>query len=273
MANSAAGAESSSGAESSAGAAASANTPTPGETSTGQGGRTCRDASLVFCEDFEDLPTGGASSLEWGIDSRKATLAVRSTRVERDGRLRRSRALHVHSVDNGHAFARVEDLALDGRPLFGRMRLKVDAFPVAPDWAHFTLVEATGTGSPEIVRPVGGQYAPTNGKTMWGIGSDGGPTGDWTNWRESAPTRAGAWQCVEWRLDPQDNQVQTWFDGVDSPDLTASTGNHGGNKVPFALPEITTVKIGWQLYQSGTTPKAFDVWIDDLALATERIGC
>ena len=29
------------------------------------------------------------------------------------------------------------------------MRLRVDAFPTSPDWAHFTLVEATGTSSAE----------------------------------------------------------------------------------------------------------------------------
>jgi hypothetical protein len=250
-----------------------ATSPTTSQAIAGPGRRTCRDTSLIFCEDFNGVPVGGASSLAWGIDSRKATLAVQSTLAGRDGWAHRGRALHIHSLDNGHAFAKVEDLALDGKPLFGRMRLKVDAFPTAPDWAHFTLVEATGTDSTEIVRPVGGQYAPTNARTMWGIGADEGPTGDWTDWSESAPTTANTWQCVEWRLDPQDNQVQTWFDGVDNPDLTASTDNHGGNEVPFKLPKITTVKIGWQLYQPGTTPEAFDVWIDDIALANERIGC
>jgi hypothetical protein len=61
------------------------------------------------------------------------------------------------------------------------MRLRVDAFPTGPDWAHFTLVEATGTGSSEIVRPVGGQYAPTVPGIFWGVGADGGPTGDLTS--------------------------------------------------------------------------------------------
>jgi hypothetical protein len=37
------------------------------------------------------------------------------------------------------------------RALHGRMRLRVDAFPTAPDWAHFTLVEATGSVSTEVV--------------------------------------------------------------------------------------------------------------------------
>jgi hypothetical protein len=179
----------------------------------------------------------------------------------------------VHTEDNGRAFLRVDDLAAPGNHFFGRMRLRVDAFPTAPDWAHFTLVEATGSGSAEIVRPIGGQYVPTLDRSLWGVGADGGPTGDWTNWRESAPVTEDRWQCVEWELDAADNRVAVWFDGVANPELTASTAEHGGNPVPFILPVVNTVKIGWQLYQGGATPERFDLWIDDIALGAHRLGC
>lgn len=105
------------------------------------------------------------------------------------------------------------------------------------------------------------------------MGADGGPTGDWTNWRESAPVTEDEWQCFEWKFDPTDNRVAVWIDGVANPELTASTTEHGGNDVPFVLPTVDTVKIGWQLYQGGTTPGAFDLWIDDIALSTKRLGC
>lgn len=226
---------------------------------------SCPRAAL-FCEDFEGLPLGGPSTLRWGVDTRNGTLAVE--RADRHNQV-----LHVHTVDNGRAFLRVDDFAAPGNRFYGRMRLRVDAFPTAPDWAHFTLVEATGTGSQEIVRPIGGQYAPTVPGTFWGVGADGGPTGDWTNWRTSAPVVAGAWQCFEWMLDPADNRVAVWIDGKANPDLTASTTNHGGNDVPFILPAVNTVKIGWQLYQSGTTPGQFDIRIDDIALSSQRLGC
>jgi hypothetical protein len=184
-----------------------------------------------------------------------------------------SRLLHLHTLDNGYAFLRLTDFAQPASGFFGRMWVRVAAFPTAPDWAHFTLVEATGSGSTEIVRPVGGQYAPTSAGSFWGIGADGGPTGDWTNWRESAPTAAEVWQCFEWQLNPADNQVTVWINGMTSPDLTVSTNSHGGNDVPFVLPTVQTVKIGWQLYQGGTTPDHFDVWLDNIALSTTRLGC
>lgn len=229
----------------------------------GCAGRPVR--SLLFCEDFERLPVGGPADLDWGVDTRDGTLTVR--------RQRRGNVLHVHTEGNGWAFLRVRDVAAPGNSYHGRLRLKVDAFPTAPDWAHFTLVEVTGAGSPEMIRPIGGQWAPPLGGSFWGVGADGGPTGDWTNWRESAPTVEDRWQCFEWEWDATDNRIAIWIDGVAQPDLTVTTTEHGGNPVDLVLPRTDTIKIGWQLYQAGPTPDHFDVWLDDIALATDRVGC
>ncbi|MEW9532342.1 hypothetical protein [Microbispora sp. NPDC049125] len=234
----------------------------------GHGPATCGGAGLLFCEDFQALPTGGASSLRWGVDTKHGTLAV-----ERGGR-QGQKVLHVHTEGNGRAFLKVDDFAPPGNSFFGRVRLRVKAFPTAPDWAHYTLIEATGDG-PEVVRPLGGQYVPevAGGVALWGVGADGGPTGDWTNWRESAPSRAGVWQCVEWQMDAADNRISVWLDGVAKPDLTVSTHDHGGNDADFLFPRFDTVKLGWQLYQANPSPAAYDLWMDDIALSTRRLGC
>lgn len=230
----------------------------------GTGG--CRDRALLFCEDFERQPLGGASSVAWGVDTRHGTLTV--ARGPRGGRV-----LNVHTEANGYAFLKVLDFAAPGNSFYGRVRVRVAAFPTAPDWAHYTLIETTGGGSAEVVRPLGGQYVPTLGRDLWGVGADGGPTGDWTNWRESAPSQAGRWLCVEWRQEAADNRISVWIDGVPKPDLTVSTASHGGNPVDFVLPTVDTIKIGWQLYQGGPTPDHFDLSYDDIALSSARIGC
>lgn len=259
--------------------AASALAGVPATAATPDGGRhgdrghhgqrgPCARTDALFCEDFESLPTGGAASLDWGIDSRNGTL-----HVERDRRA--GKVLRVHTEDNGKAFLTVHDFAAPGNSFWGRLRIKVDEFPTAPDWAHFTLVEVTGSGSDEIVRPLGGQFAPTVGPDaiFWGVGADGGPTGDWTSWQESAPTVEDRWQCVEFEWSAPQNRVSVWFDGVPQPDMTVTTTQHGGAPVDFVLPTADTVKVGWQLYQGGTTPERFDVWMDDVTLDTERVGC
>ena len=224
---------------------------------------TCDRPGLLFCEDFQRVPTGAGTSLRWGVDTRNGSLEV-----ERDRR--GQKVLHVRAEGNGRAFLKVDDFSAPGNSFWGRVRVKVAGFPAQPDWAHYTLVEATGDG-PEVVRPLGGQYVPTLDRALWGVGADGGPTGDWTNWRESAPSEAGRWQCVEWRMDAADNRIELWFDGEPRPDLTVSTREHGGNQVDFLFPRFDTVKIGWQLYQPNEG--AYDLWYDDIALGSRRIGC
>lgn len=235
----------------------------------GHGPRTvCADRALLFCEDFERLPAGGAASMRWGVDTRAGTLTVERVRTPGRGQ---AKALRVHTADNGRAFM-VVPLDPPDNSFYGRIRVLVDAFPTAPDWAHYTLVEASGEGA-GVVRPVGGQYAPTVPGVFWGVGSDGGPTGDWTSWRESAPSVADRWQCIEWQLDASDNVVRVWIDGDLQEDLTVDTESAGGADVPFVFPDVREVKVGWQLYQGGTTPAEFDLWLDDVALGTEQIGC
>lgn len=223
----------------------------------------------LFCENFDALAPGAADSPNWRVDAANGTL-----RVEAEGAAG-NQVLRVQTTDNGRAFLVVEDFAAPGNSFFGRMRLRVREFPSAPDFAHFVLVEATGSGSTEIVRPVGGQFIPPAGpgSSRWGVGADGGPTGDWTDHRESAPTVDDTWQCIEWQLAAEDNRMALTIDGVPNPELVASTDVHGGNQVPFILPAVDTVKIGWQVFQTGTTPAGFDVFIDDLALSGEPLGC
>lgn len=232
------------------------------------GARTCAKANLLFCEDFQSLPVGGASSLHWGVDTKHGTLTV-----ERGGR-QGQKVLRVHTEGNGRAFLKVDDFAAPGNSFYGRVRLRVNAFPTAPDWAHYTLIEATGEG-PEIVRPLGGQYAPPphGDAAFWGVGADGGPTGDWTNWQTTTPSIAGTWQCVEWHMDATDNRISLWFDGTAKPELTVSTREHGGNPVDLTFPRFDTIKLGWQLYQGNPTPAGYDLWMDDIALSTQRVGC
>lgn len=232
------------------------------------------DRSVLFCEDFEGLPRGEATSPHWGVDTDRGTLSVERDPAHGPDH-RPGRVLHLHTDGNGHAFLTVNDLKAPGNSFYGRMQVRIDALPSAPDWAHFTLVEATGSGDGSVVRPVGGQYVPTvgGGTDLWGVGSDGGPTGDWTDWKESAPASAGRWTCIEWRLDASDNRVSVWLDGRAQPDLTVSTTHHGGNPVDFVFPRFDTVRIGWQLYQSDPTPASYDLRLDDLALSTRRLGC
>jgi hypothetical protein len=228
----------------------------------------CAPGAAFFCEDFESFNVGPAqANAEWAPSVSNGSLSIDGA-VARD-----ARALHVQTQGNGRAYMVVNGFAPPNNSFFARMYLQAQAFPTAPDYAHFTLVEATGVGA-GLIRPIGGQYIPGQGTVaLWGAGSDGGPTGDWTNWRPTTPTEAGRWVCIEWEMNSADNNINVWIEGVAKPELSVSTSSHGGNNVPFVFPRFNSMWIGWQLYQGGPTPNQFSLRFDDIVLSTQRVGC
>ncbi|WP_055526587.1 hypothetical protein [Streptomyces graminilatus] len=219
-------------------------------------------------ENFDHLPLGPVTAgREWTTDTSHGTLTVEPSTTGK------GRELHIRTEGNGRAFVVFPDLSAPGNSYWARLRLRVDAFPTAPDWAHWTLAEASGTGSPTLVRPLGGQYAPTDKGNFWGVGSDLGPTGDWTSWRTSTPAVAGSWSCVEFHMDGADNRVTVYFDGVEQSDLTVDATHHGGAQTSdFAFPAFDKLKLGWQLYQGNPSPASYDVWMDDVVVKSGRVG-
>lgn len=218
-------------------------------------------------ENFDRLPLGPVTEGPgWTTDTSDGTLAVVP------GSTGHGRELLIRTEGNGRAFLVFDDPAPEGNSLWGRVRLRVGGFPTAPDWAHWTIAEASGADSPTLVRPLGGQYAPTDGGNFWGVGSDLGPTGDWTSWKTSSPAVGGAWQCVEFHLDATDNRVTVYLDGVEQSALTVSTKVHGGTADDFVFPTFDKLKLGWQLYQADPTPSSYDIRMDDIALGARRVG-
>src|SRR5690606_20243872 len=109
------------------------------------------------------------------------------------------------------------------------------------------------------------------------VGSDGGPTGDWTN-HDTDPDGApqeppeNEWTCLEWEHKGSTNETRFFVDGVEHPSLYTSATDHGGNQAEdYILPTMTSFWFGWWQYQAD--PEPFDVWIDEVALDDERIGC
>ena len=234
---------------------ASVTTPTPHGTGT------------LVRENFNRLPLGPVTAGRgWTTNTSNGTLTVEPSTTGH------GRELHLHTEGNGRAFIVLSDLAPPGNSLWARLRLRVAAFPTAPDWAHWTIAEASGSDSPTLVRPLGGQYFPDARANYWGVGSDLGPTGDWTNWKTSAPASAAKWQCAEFHLDAKDNQVKVYLDGIEQPDLTVSTNHHGGTPDAFTFPTVNELKLGWQLYQSNPTPSSYDIHLDDITVSTRRAG-
>jgi hypothetical protein len=226
--------------------------------------------SAFFCEDFEDLAVGAAQqNAAWRPEGNASIDGVAS---------QGARALRLQP--NGGQFARITlaNFSAPNNSLFGRMFLRIEALPAAPNFAHWVVVEATGTGSSERVRPLGGQYIEIGDRNIrsnfWGIGADGGPTGDWTHWDNGGlvEARAATYQCIEWRMNGADSAIDVWIDEQFQPSMSVSRDNNPRN-IPFVFPTFNNMTIGWGVFQGGTTPGQFDVHIDDIVLSSERAGC
>jgi hypothetical protein len=65
-----------------------------------------------------------------------------------------------------------------------------------------------------------------------------------------------------------------FWDAVEHPSLATTADHHGGDQgQPYLLPSFDSLWIGWWEYQADPVPSSFDLWIDEVALDGERIGC
>jgi hypothetical protein len=230
------------------------------------GGPTrCAKLNAQLCEDFE---SGTLDKSLWEVGGNAPV-------IETGKAMRGAHSAHFHTDLNGLSFIKEKKtFPAVNNTFWGRMFFYIDALPVTPDYAHFTLVEAAGTGDDSRVRE-GGQYR------KFGVGTDGGPTGDWTN-IDADPTKETAkeipekqWMCVEWLYKGDTSETRFFADGVEHPSLyTFPKVQHGANSsVEYNLPSFDSVWVGWWMYQSNPTPDHFDVWIDEIAIDKDRIGC
>lgn len=111
----------------------------------------------------------------WTSDVSDGSLTVTPSSTGRPGR-----ELRIHTEGNGRAFLVLPGLTAPGNSYWARLRLRVDAFP-PPRTGRTGPSPQARLGLPTLVRPLGGQYAPTDHGNFWGVGSDLGPTGDWTS--------------------------------------------------------------------------------------------
>jgi len=233
------------------------------------GDSRCANSGFLLCEDFESPP----------LDKATWSTAGKAPVVDTAEHARGAHALHV--TMNGKGMSAISEKRTFPAPkdaYFGRMFVKFKTLPLPPamTYAHWTILAASGTAVPGEIR-VGGQLQ--SGKNLFGVGTDNrtdGGTGDWTNsdhdpdgGPRAVPT--DEWMCIEWRHDGSANETQFWWDGVPHPSLSTTETTHGGEKVPYVLPQFTSVWFGWAEYQDSGVP--FDLWIDEIAIDVERIGC
>jgi hypothetical protein len=258
-----------------AGAAGSGGRTYPTDRNTFFGASRCAEAGVLLCDDFE---SGTIDSATW----KNYQVAPKIDAVQA---ARGTKALHVTTGATGGSGLRTTKIFPRSNGLYyGRMFIYFGALPTSPNYAHWTAIgsnPATDSTDKSEIR-VGGQLETIN---KFGVGTDHGPTGDWTNLDSDKPSGASAvrevpkneWICIEWMVDTANELTKFWWDGVEHPSLatTQDVSRYNSNGMKYVLPDISSVWVGFENYNQGKSmlPASYDVWIDEVALDAQRIGC
>jgi hypothetical protein len=252
----------------------------------GGGGGTSADpcARAVFCDDFDDDELSSPPPSPWAVQRGGSATAVV------DGMHRVSGAQSVKfSVPTGPgrtfiALANAPVFPVMNNAFFGRVMVWLDAAPTSA--VHWTIVEASGLVPSQTYHAayrLGGQHPIMDGSTFTGSQlmanyetpdsyGGNGPSSDCWRHANRIVLPTSRWSCVEWSYDGADDAMTMWLDGTE---VLSVRGTGDGcvsqnASYPWTAPAFDTLRLGWESYQ---TDGARTLWLDDVAISTERIGC
>jgi hypothetical protein len=261
---------------------------------------TCAGAALaadktpVFTDDFEARAPGQVPGAPWKEETYNsgAVITVDSTHAF-SGR----QAMHI--LTPGGAIKRRGYVAIHLRgplpqlqaAMYGRVMVWLDEAPLA-------LIEKPNGGA----RPAGppplqwtllqgeGRSADDRYNSIYRLGvKDQGGTQLMANFETTPPFRTNCmqqskrtlpvrrWACVEWHMAVASNEMQFWIDGrnitrVEGRAAAANAcGGHDLEDRWLAPPRFDSLYMG--LERHGDTLNDQNLWMDDVALSTQRIGC
>jgi len=247
----------------------------------------CASAGLALCDDFEADAIGAAPNADtwlvegWGDGSAK---------VDDKHAARGKHAVHFHNAASGTKIVITQKKTFPApqNRLFGRMFLYVEHIPKPFVWddqsnfplVHWTAASASGdyvenstTYRPEV-RAVGG----INQRLL--VNLDGGPKSE-VGIDDEPPAGhesivEGQWMCFEFEYSGtgEGAELRVWWDGIEHEHMhLVNTSANGATLWP--IPTYDSMSFGWSHYQDygAIMPAGFDVWIDAVAVDTQRIGC
>ena len=234
-------------------AAGAGGSASGGSTGFGIAGPTRCDTSLPLCESFEN---GLDTNLWKTTKAGDATIGVDEVHAARG-----SKALHVKTAAGGASnFAYIKEtktFPATNNVLYGRMFVWFED-ALTTD-GHYTLAEGTGSNNAALIR-FGGQYK------AFGVGTDGGSSGDWTDSDRNKPVTTKTWLCMEFQFDGPTSTFHVWWDDVALTALTSGPSKRSS----FAMPTFNALWFGYWMYNIAEPQ---EVWIDEIAVDYKPIGC
>jgi len=258
----------------------------------GGGGSSNACATALACDDFEAHtikadPTGPFSKAvtagEVFIDDTRAFSGKHSVRLS-TGATDGFKAALLNYNDPAK-------LPAPNNAVYGRMMFWLESAPASEiNWNFIIGLGAVPDpvfGSYAAVYRYGGQYPVLEGSTFVGsqlMANYGtpdsfndppvGPSTNCWNHSDKKVVPVAKWTCAEFHFDGANNEMQFWLDGAEVPDLHVQKYGQGcasqAADYPWIAPTFTDIFVGWESY---VLDEPRTIWIDDLAIGTERLGC
>ncbi len=163
-----------------------------------------------------------------------------------------------------------------GGEFWGRLYYKVLLPAPLPEGKgiHTTMVSATGVsplvGDTLDVRFLGTSMNPSGTFSYMYNVQPPNKRKEFGKNTKATNTYSGEWVCAEWYVNADTQTYRFFIDGFEVTEISFTKG--AGNFTNAELPSnYTSMSFGWLNYQPAQDP-GYTVWIDDIALAKERIG-
>ena len=231
----------------------------------GLGGGTAVDpcaarAGLRFCDDFEAVVAGGPPSApRWSAIAGGGAVVVDATAPAHSG----TRSVRVSPVDAGFqtflVFHDASVLPTATGKFFLRFYLRL-AQPMTTGHNTFVVADLFAQPGGGNALRLGEQVA----MLMMTVGGDAhgylSNQNYYNDGKLGVVFTPGAWTCVELSLDPAATTIDVWVDGHEVPDM---------HPVDIQQDHYDDLRFGLEKYAGPVS----DIWYDDVAIGSERIGC
>lgn len=237
--------------------------------SAGQASVECSE--LPICDDFESATAGGPPPAPFSVVSPDCsgtgTLAIDDAQAHSG-----TKSVKVSGAGGfcNHVFlSTTAGLPLSSAKLYARFWIRLGN-ALGSSHVSFLALRIPGDGNKHL--RMGGQ----NSVLMWNRESDDAtlPAMSPAGVATSLPLPVDTWTCIELAVDGTNGDIDTWVDGTEIDGLSVD-----GTPTPDIdqqwlakagyLPIPDDFALGWESYGGD----ANTLFIDDVAIASERIGC
>lgn len=223
----------------------------------------------AVCDDFESYT--GMPGAPWTVSKNEQGTVAIDTAQHHSG----TKAVKF-TLSGAQTYQRAfigleEPFPIANNAFYGRMMIYITAAP--NDGVHWTMIQGEGPVTTPAIQQANVRYG---GQTMERLMANYDTTGVKSDcWKHSQTKMPeGKWACMEWYFEGASNTQKFWLDGAAIDDITVMGQGQGclANETngTWYFPKFERVFVGWESYQQDD-PR--EVWIDDVAIGTSKIGC